>query len=324
MTTPTTSPVLTWTTLALRPAPRPAGDRATGAEPGSARIAPDPIALESLAGLLALDPDVSGVQQHDTGTWDERTEPSLTVYTAPEAAEDLIRRARELAANLGLGVEVERHDHAGDAHLDAWRAFHRPAIYAGPSGPRLLVRPTWHARDPDDPPLEVVLDPGRAFGTGRHESTRLCLEWLCAQTPAEGPRVLDLGCGSGILGLAAARLFGAEVLAVDTDPEATATTAENAADNALAITTHTGDLASTPPGTFDLILANIRPEVLLPMAAALVQRLAPGGAMVLSGILIEEAPAVTRAYTSAGARVTPAGTLEGWTALEVRRDGGEG
>ena len=85
-------------------------------------MAPDPIAIESLAALLALDPDVTGVQQHDAGTWDERTEPSLTVYTAPEAAEDLIRRARELAADLGLGVEVERHLPRGlgrDEHADA-------------------------------------------------------------------------------------------------------------------------------------------------------------------------------------------------------------
>src|SRR5690606_23156042 len=196
-------------------------------------------------------------------------------------------------------------------------------------------------RAADDPTCELVLDPGRAFGTGLHESTRLCLRALvelASQSTAEPGRVLDLGCGSGILGLAAARLWPAllepgrgglssacrapgsaafaaapsptalprgRLILVDHDPEAVETARENAEANRMAASieflTLGLDGPEPPPallelGLADLIFANIRPSILIPCAPAIVALLAPGGTLVLSGILDEEGDSVRAAY----------------------------
>ena len=184
------------------------------------------------------------------------------------------------------------------------------------------MRPSWLARRDDDPPLELVLDPGRAFGTGQHETTRLCLDVLVALADAcAAPRrVLDLGCGSGILALAAARLFpAASVLAADNDPEAADTSAENAAMNQLEdrLEIRATTVLALPDG-FDLILANIRPSVLIPIAGDVARRLARGGTLVLSGILGEEADDVLAAYAEAGLAAVGQRDLNEWCALVLR------
>lgn len=160
-----------------------------------------------------------------------------------------------------------------------------------------------------------MLDPGRAFGTGRHASTRLCLDWIADLPPPHPATVLDLGCGSGVLAVAAALHLGARVVAVDVDADAVETTRENAAANGAAVEAHRADLAGAPRGPFACVLANIRTEVLVPGATEIAARVAPGGVAVLSGILDEEAPAVLEAFTRAGTRPAVAGRRDGWCCI---------
>ena len=128
----------------------------------------------------------------------------LIVYTAPAALDGLRPRIDRLAAALNLTLDVEAAVRDDDDWRDSWKQFYAPIILGGGA---LLLRPSWIPRRPDDPEREIVLDPGRAFGTGQHESTRLCLDLACGLEGRSPAQVLDLGCGSGILAIAAARLF---------------------------------------------------------------------------------------------------------------------
>lgn len=281
--------------------------------------------LEALAALIAEDPRTSGVETRDMSTLGDRREiPELTIYTDPEALTGLAEEVRRLAEALEVPLEVTPSVRTDDDWRDAWKQFYAP-IVVGAGATRLLLRPSWLPRRPGDPELELVLDPGRAFGTGQHETTRLCLERLAALADAGlAPRgVLDLGCGSGILALAAARLFpAAALLAADNDPEAADTAAENAALNGLEgrleIRATTVQVLGGP---FDLIVANIRPSVLVPIAPEVAARLAPGGQVVLSGVLVEEADAVLAAYQAVGLGLVDRRVLGEWCALSVRRPG---
>lgn len=176
---------------------------------------------------------------------------------------------------------------------------------------RLWIVPSWHTA-PDPAAINLELDPGLAFGTGSHPTTRLCLEWLEANV-TQGCSVLDYGCGSGILAIAAKKLGAGDTAGVDIDPLALTTAADNAARNAVAIRW----LHSSEPltGCFDLVVANILTNPLMLLAPVLAARLAPGGRLALSGVLESQAEQVIAAYTPyLSLRVGAA--LEGWVRLE--------
>ena len=202
---------------------------------------------------------------------------------------------------------------------DAWKAFF-PVMRVGR---RLVIRPTWrrHRRAPDD--VVLALDPGMAFGTGLHPTTRLCLaavEDLADRGVLAGARVIDVGCGSGILAIAACKLGAATALGVDTDPIAIEATAANARRNALArrIRAHEGSLPTAEAG-FGVVLANLIAGVLVPLAGALHDELRPGGTLVASGIFADREAEVRGAFEAADLRVTGR-TAEGdWVALEAVR-----
>ena len=161
---------------------------------------------------------------------------------------------------------------------------------------RLWIVPSWHT-PPDPAAIVVRLDPGLAFGTGSHVSTRLVLEYLESNMRAAGfnrPRVLDYGCGSGILAIVAGKLGAGEITATDIDPQALATTVANAADNGVVLTVAAPQ--SLAPGTFDLVLANILAGPLIELEPLLAARTRPGGRIVLSGILESQAAEVAAAY----------------------------
>lgn len=176
---------------------------------------------------------------------------------------------------------------------------------------RLWIVPSWHEA-PDPAAINLELDPGLAFGTGSHPTTRLCLQWLDSEL-RPGESVLDYGCGSGILAIAAKKLGAGEVAGVDIDPQAVAAARENAARNALAIPfALPGEL---PNAQYDVVLANILANPLRVLAPALAARVRPGGRIVLSGILAEQAEEMNALYGQWFIMVPPR-TEEGWARLE--------
>jgi ribosomal protein L11 methyltransferase len=172
---------------------------------------------------------------------------------------------------------------------------------------------------PPAAPCEVLidLDPGLAFGTGTHPTTALCLEWLDRNPPA-GQQVLDFGCGSGILAIAALKLGAASVWAVDIDRQALWASRENAARNQVADRLHTGLPGDLPSQPCDVVLANILANPLIELAPKLAERVRPGGRLVLSGILSAQAADVQHAYAG-WFEFTPPAEQAGWVRLEARR-----
>ena len=185
-----------------------------------------------------------------------------------------------------------------------------------PVGQRLLILPSWHAAETQAGDREaLIIDPGLAFGTGSHPTTRLCLEWL-DEHDLQGLRVIDYGCGSGILAIAAARLGAAEVIGIDIDPQAVLSTAENARINRVEVTALGGDAPLPPPA--DLVIANILSTPLKLLAPILSSLVAPGGRLVLSGVLERQIDEVASCYDPA-LNVQAWRTRDGWACLSGRR-----
>jgi ribosomal protein L11 methyltransferase len=179
-------------------------------------------------------------------------------------------------------------------------------------GTRLWIVPTgFDAPDPDG--VNLLLDPGLAFGTGTHPTTALCLEWLDAHPPVDQV-VIDYGCGSGILGIAALKLGAREVWAVDNDPQALVATLDNAQRNAVAAQVKPVMPGDLPAMHADLLLANILANPLIELAPRFADFVRPGAALVLSGILAEQADSVSAAY---GDRFTlqPPAQREDWVRI---------
>ncbi len=179
-----------------------------------------------------------------------------------------------------------------------------------PISPRLWIVPTWHDA-PDSSAINLKLDPGLAFGTGSHPTTRLCLRWLDEHLHG-GETLLDYGCGSGILAIAAVKLGAARVDGVDIDAQAVTASRDNAELND--VNAHfclPGDLA---PGHYDVVIANILTNPLKGMAPLLAGRVRPGGQLVLSGILAEQAEDVMAVYRTWFVFDPPA-IDEGWVRL---------
>jgi ribosomal protein L11 methyltransferase len=180
---------------------------------------------------------------------------------------------------------------------------------------RVLVVPTWLAAT--TPQLEgevhIELDPGMAFGSGHHATTRLCLGALQDEL-APQHRVLDVGCGTGILAIAAALLGAAAIEAVDVDPDAVVATRRNARANGVELDVHLGS-APDAQGSADLVLANLLTPTLHTLAPALVDCLAPDGLLVASGVASERAAGVATALTAAGAAAVGRRDEDGWSVL---------
>ncbi len=199
----------------------------------------------------------------------------------------------------------------------AWKAYF-PVLRVGR---RIVIRPTWrrHRREAED--VVIAMDPGMAFGTGLHPTTRLCLaalEPLADDGRLTGARVLDVGCGSGILAIAALRLGAASALGVDTDPIAIESTNANARRNGLTRRTRAwvGSLPSGEP-PFDVVLANLIAGVLVPLAPALRLEIADGGTLLASGIFIDREAEVRAAFAAAGLAVSHRLVEGDWVALEA-------
>jgi len=200
-----------------------------------------------------------------------------------------------------------------DGYLDAWRTWAVPVRV----GRRLVVHPAWLARADDaDADVVVVVDPGRAFGSGSHPSTRLALAAL-EDLVGPGTSVLDVGCGSGVLAVAACLLGAAEANAVDVEPAAVRATGANAAANGVADRVRASTSAvEDVDGTYDVVVANISAAALTAMAAALEDRVPPAGALILAGMLDEQADAVVAACRRS--REVGRSSEDGWAAVVLR------
>ncbi|WP_026182776.1 50S ribosomal protein L11 methyltransferase [Leeia oryzae] len=179
---------------------------------------------------------------------------------------------------------------------------------------RLWITPTWHDA-PGEGTVNLWLDPGLAFGTGSHPTTRLCLEWLDRHLP-KGVTVLDYGCGSGILAIAAKKLGAGPVVGVDIDPQAMQASHDNASQNQVEVAFYLPDAA--PVGTYDVVVANILTNPLRTLAPLLAGSVKPGGHIVLSGILVEQVSLVQEAYAP-WFDLELADSREGWACLSAVR-----
>lgn len=254
---------------------------------------------DDVASLLveALGDAAAGVEQRDR---------EVVFWTRPERSEAALAATRAEVARLaadGMALDpaaVTARPAAPEAEWrDAWKRYFKVIHLTR----QIVVVPSWEAYTPVAGDLVVHLDPGQAFGTGAHASTRLVLEELqhLADEGVRPARVLDVGTGSGILAIAAARLWpAAEVVATDEDPLAVATARENLDQNDLpTVATSTAPLGALA-GRFDVVVANIQENVLAALAPELVARVAPGGALVLSGLLTPQAPGIGDRYAALG------------------------
>jgi ribosomal protein L11 methyltransferase len=254
----------------------------------------------ALAELLELAP--SGVEEVDLGDVVE-----YAVYGPPGELPAL----PDLEAAAGDALVEVRTTEVADDWADRWRAFHKPIVVGG----RLHVRPPWHEARGDLE--EVVIDPGQAFGTGAHDTTRLCLELLCELEP-EGPFV-DLGCGSGVLAIAAAKLGWAPVLGVDHERESVAATLANAAANGVEVRAERFDLLRDGPApTAPTVAANLLRPLLLAVARAGFGG-EPPRTLIASGLLRHEADEIAAAFAAHGLRELGRRETAEWAAVLLVR-----
>jgi ribosomal protein L11 methyltransferase len=243
------------------------------------------------------------------GGMDHTVKAYITLDADAYAKISDIRDALGHLQAFGLGPigELSIHEVRDENWLESWKASFTP-IRIGD----FLIRPTWSEPVADDA-IEIVLDPGMAFGTGLHPTTRQCVEAV-GELAVAGRRVLDVGTGSGILAIAAAKRGAREVVAVDTDEFAVTATRENTERNQVAVDVRRGS-ARDVSGTFDIVLANLVGAVLVQIAADLGEKLAPAGTLVAAGITREREPEVAAAFAALGLRVAGRAERDDWVRL---------
>lgn len=233
------------------------------------------------------------------------------VYGAPGEL-PVLPALRAAAGDAVVNISTEE---IADDWAERWRQFHRPLVIDD----RLAVRPPWEPAT--GAAVDIAIDPGRAFGTGAHPSTSLCLEALLELAPGAG-RVVDLGCGSGVLSIAAAKLGWGPVLSLDYDRAAVEATIENARANAVELDCRRYDLLLDPIAT--TVAPTVTANLLAPLLVAWVERLTSITArperVIASGLLRAEGDAVADAFTEIGIRETRRLARGDWVALLLERD----
>jgi ribosomal protein L11 methyltransferase len=210
------------------------------------------------------------------------------------------------AAAAGSLIDVSTSEIADD-WSERWRDFHRPLVLEG----RLTVRPPWEP--PAATPIDLVIDPGQAFGTGAHATTRLCLE-LMLELPASGG-FIDLGCGSGVLAIAAARLGWGPVIALDNDPASLAATGANAAANDVEISVARHDLRTDAVIVAETVTANLLGPLLRTWAGRLAAARELPRSLIVSGLLADEVDSVAVAFAALELRERARRVRGEWSAL---------
>ena len=246
----------------------------------------------------------------------DRTRAVIHVYISPEEnPSEALAFLTERYAAAGIGNRMETAPCVQEDWINNWKKYFHPMKV----GKKLLIRPDWEEAENPERRLVLSLEPGIAFGTGTHETTRLCMELLeTCVTP--GCRMLDIGCGSGILSVAALLLGAESAVGVDIDPLAVKTAVQNAERNRVAdrFTGICGSLTEKVTGKFQVVAANIVADVIVELTKDIGKFLAPGGVYLVSGIISEREPDVLRALGDAGFTVTERREEKGWVAAAAR------
>ena len=268
----------------------------------------------------------------DAGLWDytdlPRAEDTETVTVRAYLPEDarlessLLALAERIAAlspaGAAVGAGTISHSFVADEDwAETWKAY----IHTEKIGERIVVRPTWEEYTPSADEIVIELDPGAAFGTGAHATTAMCLRWL-EHLLSPGMRVYDVGCGSGILAVAAAKLGAGEVIAMDYDPVAVSVAEENIRQNNVHnVVACESDLLSACEGAApaELITANIIADVIVRLFAQLDRHLALGGTLLASGIIDDRIADVEQAAAQHGFTVLDMTCEKEWAAMIIRR-----
>ncbi len=284
------------------------------------------------SGVVIEDPELVNSYKR-SGTWDycdipEAEDDSVVTVKAYLPVDDQLddklrlfeQRVNELARHdidKGSGLirlrEVREEDWA-----NAWKKYYHSIRV----GERLVVKPSWQEYPAAAGDVVVELDPGMAFGTGTHHTTAMCLA-LLEEAMKPGDTVFDVGTGSGILAVAAAKLGAGEVRAVDNDPQAVRIAGENVAANGTGdtVTVAEGDLLTGLSGQADLIIANIIADVIIRMAPSVPQRLRDGGLFLAGGVIADRLGDVTDAILTAGLGVEKVLEEGGWATILARKGG---
>lgn len=228
-------------------------------------------------------------------------------------------QARDLLAQASAetGVPIPEQVTISELIHQDWVRTTQAQFDPMPVGDQLWITPSWHVDAPvTDRRISIVLDPGLAFGTGSHPTTRMCLQWLDAHPPV-GQTVIDYGCGSGLLAIAAAKLGASRVIAIDIDEQALTSTRDNADINQVTIETRSTRVAMPDPAP--VVVANILAGPLKVLAPLLQSLVLPGGQLILAGLLDSQADEVALAYPRIS--LLPWRSEHGWTCLAGKAAG---
>ncbi|MBH8602934.1 50S ribosomal protein L11 methyltransferase [Thermoactinomyces sp. CICC 10522] len=237
----------------------------------------------------------------------------------PEALLQKVREGLEHLKHSGLNISPGTVTHRmvnENDWADEWKKYYKVSKISD----RITIKPTWEEYDPSPGEKVIELDPGMAFGTGTHPTTALCIH-LLEQALTPGDRVIDVGCGSGVLSIVAGKLGAEYVLALDLDPLAVEKTRENVETNHLSgvIEAREGDLLKGVGQTADLVVANILAEIIVLLVHDLPRVLKPGGAFIASGIIEEKAKWVEASLLDAGLEVLETKHQDGWVAILAKK-----
>lgn len=277
---------------------------------------------------LAIE-DYSDVEQELDGVYGDlidesllnadKTVVSVSVYiSADRDAAEEEREIKRMLTAAGIPAEICTYTVNEDDWADCWKKYYHPIK----TGKRIVIVPVWEEYTPAEGELVVLMDPGMAFGTGTHETTRLCAALLEKYTES-GARMLDVGCGSGILAICAAKLGASECFACDIDPAAVRIAGENVVLNGVEdiVGTAMSDLLADVPkeGGYDVVCANIVADIIIRMSADVGGFVADGGTVLVSGIILERCSEVRAAMSKAGFREDSFLEENGWYAGAWKR-----